>query len=66
MYYVATVHAYDVMGEIQVGGKVRLYEGSLADGSRIAFECTTTFQGTGESDPRRWLEDALVGLLEAM
>ncbi len=64
MYYTASIHAYDVLDQVQVTARVRLYESTLVDGSRIEHECTTTFQGTGETDPRQWLQDVLVGLLE--
>jgi len=45
---------------------VRMRDDTPAGDWHTVFECTTTFPGTGEDDPRQWLEDACVGLLEAL
>lgn len=66
MQHVATVHAFDVMTEVRTTAVVRRYDGMRRDASDIVFECTTTFPGTGESDPIEWLKDALIALLETL
>ena len=66
MWLSTTVNAYDVMGEVHIAAVVR----GLSDGPLQEFEnvlqCETTIQGIGETDPRLWLKDALIGLLEAL
>lgn len=64
MLYVATMYASDVMNQVHAHVSVRGYPHGATEPSSIVFECTTTFPGTGESDPREWLRDALVGCLE--
>lgn len=51
----------------QVHLTVRLfrYDGLESAGSLVLQE-STTIRGTGESDPREWLRDALVALLESI
>jgi len=65
MRYIATLHAYDVMSTQHVTLSVREYPDDPSWSPSTVFECTTTVPGTGENDPRQWLVDALVGLLEA-
>lgn len=64
MLYVTTIHAYDLLDTVYATAVVRRYEGTGAGESDSVFACTTTVQGTGETDPREWLRDALVALLE--
>lgn len=66
MRLVTTVHAYDVMDRVQVGATVRQYEETTREPSDTVLVCTTTFPGTGETDPKEWLRDALIGLLESL
>jgi len=66
MYYVTTLHAYDVLDRVHVHAAVRELQDDTGALWRTVFECTTTFPGTGEHDPTRWLEDVLVGLLETL
>lgn len=65
MLRIATVSAYDALDAVVVTAHVRQYGDVPEEPSSIVFECTTSLPGTGESDPRQWLVDALVGLLEA-
>lgn len=66
MWYSTTLNAYDVMGNVHIAVVVR----ALSDGPLQAFEtvlqCETTIPGVGEADPRLWLKDALIGMLEAL
>lgn len=66
MRFVATLYAHDVMDQVFVHLCVRRYPGISGEESNIAFECTTTIPGIGESAPDRWAEDALLGMLEAL
>jgi hypothetical protein len=66
MMNVTTVYAYDVLDSVHVTAVLRVYPDDSREPSYIGYECTTTFPGTGESDPRQYLEDVLVGLLEAL
>lgn len=66
MLRIATVNAYDVMSNVQVTLVVRVFPDSPEERSSIEYECTTTIPGIGETDPRLWAKDALIGMLEAM
>lgn len=63
---VVTIHAYDALTSVHVGATVRDYGDSEVDRSDTVFVCTTTFPGTGETDPRQWLIDACVALIESI
>jgi len=66
MWLSTTLNAYDVMGRVHIACVVR----GLSDGPLQEFEevlrCETTIEGVGETDPRLWLKDALIGMLEAL
>jgi hypothetical protein len=62
----ATVNAYDVMGEIAVTAVVRTAPPGGGESISTVLQCSTTFPGVGEDDPREWLRDVLVGLLEVL
>lgn len=66
MLHVTTLYASDVMEDVTVHLSIRRYEDGEARSSSIVYECTTTFPGTGETDPRQYAEDVLIGLLEAL
>lgn len=66
MRQVATIHAYDVMTEVQVTATVRTYPDYIEGPQQDAFTLTATIPGAGETDSRQWLEDVLIGLLEAL
>lgn len=66
MWYSATVHAYDVLGRVQI--VVRVF-GDGGDGEEQMVEqlsCATTIDGVGEPEAREWLRDALVAAIEAV
>lgn len=65
MRYIATVHAYDVMSNVQVSVSVKEYPSDPQEPTSTVFVCTTTVPGTGENDPHQWLRDVLVAALEA-
>lgn len=66
MYLMTTVHAYDALGTVQISAVVREHlageEWQITD----VFSCATAVDGVGETDPRRWLRDALVALAETL
>ena len=64
MMFITTIHAYDLRDTVSVTVGVRRYDETTRAASDNVFACTTTFPGTGETDPREWLRDALIGLLE--
>lgn len=65
MMFIATVSAYDSMGVVHVTSNVYLTEQPSTSPVERVYTSTVTVQGVGESDPRRWLRDALVALAEA-
>lgn len=62
----ASIHAYDVMGNVFVTATVRQSQPVGEDPKETVTVASTTFPGVGEDDPHEWLRDALVGLLEAL
>lgn len=66
MWYVATVNAYDALDKVVVAAVLRQTTGEVGDTMHDVVQCVTTIDGVGEDDPRQWLRDALVGLLEAL
>lgn len=66
MHYIATAHAYDVMDSVTITAEVRSVEGTGETRSASVLRATTTLSGVGETDPREWLVDVLVALLESV
>lgn len=66
MRYIASVHAYDVMSSVTTTVLVKEFPDDPEQPPSTVLVCTTTVPGTGESDPREWVKDALVGMLEAL
>jgi len=66
MRYELRVTAYDAMDEVWISG-VLMSKGHAAEGEPLTvLHFLTQVRGTGETDPRRWTQDALVALLEAV
>lgn len=65
MFTQASVHSFDMMGLVHVSAEVRQQE-HVEEPSRVVLHLNSTTQGTGECDPREWLRDALVSLLEVI
>jgi hypothetical protein len=55
-----------VMDSVMITAVVRSTEGPGLERSPVELRATTTISGVGEEDPREWLRDALIGLLEAL
>ena len=66
MRYEARVTAYDVMDRVMVALVVLEAADVPQVSTTVVHRCTTTLRGEGESDPRQWAIDALVGLLESL
>jgi len=66
MWFQTTVHAYDAMGHVVITATVTSRSGLGEEQSPVGLHATTTVAGVGETDPRQWLEDALVALLETL
>ncbi len=66
MRYVASVHVYDVMDQVWVGATIRDHSTIVGEGAVEVLALSDTFAGVGEPDPREWLRDALIGLLETL
>lgn len=64
MWYSATINAYDCLGQVVITATVRLDPDVPESAPRVVMTWVTQIEGVGEQDPRRWLGDALVGLLE--
>lgn len=64
-HMLATIRAYDVLGSVHVSGHV-VDTDTHGDSADHEFHCATTVPGTGESDHREWLRDALVALAETL
>lgn len=65
MYSTATVHAYDVLDQVVAVATVLQYDG-LDPLKASEFRFSATVPGSGESEPREYLRDVLVALLEAL
>lgn len=66
MRYVASVHMFDVMDQVWVSAIVRDSAGFPDGGTVEVLAMSDILAGVGEPDPRQWLLDALVGLIEAL
>lgn len=60
------MNAYDVMDRVQIVVRVREQEDILDVAREWETVVALAFQGTGVSDRREWLQDALVAALEAI
>lgn len=66
MWYQATLYAYDAIGQVRVSTEVRSAPEDQSGEWRSELHATAAFDGTGEPDPRVWLKDALVALIETL
>lgn len=61
----ARIMAYDLLGSVAVVASVRDLDCAAGDGRR-ALETSVVIQGEGIDEPRQWLKDALIALLETL
>lgn len=66
MRYEAHISVYDVMDQISVGCVVRDTYTPTGERPELVLSVGTILRGEGISDPREWLRDALVGILEVL
>lgn len=66
MRYEARITAYDMLDEVCVVSVLWSFQGLRRDPEEPVLRTSVQVQGTGESDPRRWLRDALVALAETL
>lgn len=66
MWFMASVHAYDVMSMVQITASVAEAGTGEERAIRPVLVASTTIDGAGVSNPRDWLEDVLVALLESL
>ena len=61
----ATVSAYDVMGDVVIAATVRQQESpeSPWENTLLTVQRTTS---VGETEPREWLRDCLIALIESL
>lgn len=64
--YMASVNAYDCMDTVHVIVSVRSTTADRSEAIESLLHTATTIPGVGESDPREWLRDVLIGALEAL
>lgn len=63
-YYLASVSAYDALEDVHINAVVRQAGDDLESPVTSVLHQQCVVRGTGELDPREWLRDALVALLE--
>lgn len=61
----ASVMTFDCLDQVHVAVQVREMT-EHGEANPTVLQVTTTVQGTGETDPRDWIRDALVAALEAL
>lgn len=66
MWFTATINAYDALDTVVVCASVRKREDDAKGRRMTVYRYATTADGVGESEPERWLKDALVALLETL
>ncbi len=66
MKRIASIHVYDALETVQINCLVRVYDDYEHGESELALERHVSLQSTGEPEDWRWLQDALVGLLESL
>lgn len=66
MHYSASVHAYDVMDTVFVTAAVQSTPGIGETQAACVLRATTSVSGVGEQDPRLWMMDVLVALMESL
>lgn len=65
MFTQASVHSFDMLGLVHVSAEVRQQEHD-DEPSAVVLHVNSTVEGLGVTDPRDWLRDALVALLEVL
>lgn len=66
MWFSASLFAYDALGQVCINGRVYGDDGLGERQMHELLSCAATVSGSGEDDPREWLRDALIALLEEL
>ena len=66
MKFIASMHAYDVLDNVQITVLVREYADYERDQGDLVLAQAQVFRGEGVDDAREWLRDVLVELLETL
>lgn len=67
MHRTCTVQAYDFFGQIMVSVVIRDHDAIAPElGSGDEYITAATIPSTSEAEPCEWLQQALLGLLEAL
>jgi len=64
-HFIANISFYDCMSEVMLAATVHDLDGPEGSLERV-LTCSDQVPGTGEANPREWLRDALVALLEVL
>lgn len=62
----ARISIYDVMDQVQIVARINERQDSTDDIPPWETLVVTTIQGTGETDGRTWLQDALIACMERL
>ena len=66
MKKIAAVYFYDCLDQISLNAQVREYEDYEKEQSSVVITVHEMVRSEGEADPRVWLRDALIALIEAI
>lgn len=66
MKFIATVQAYDALDQVYATAQVKQYADYEEGPCQTVMLVAATFPGEGLTDPRAWLQDVLVSLLERL
>ena len=66
MHRTASITCYDMFGQIFVGARIRDHDATGEVAEEPEFACSALVPSTGESEPIEWLQQALMGYLEAL
>lgn len=66
MHRTAHLQAYDMFGQIMVSVRIRDHDVTGQMAEEPEFACSALVPSTGESEPIEWLQQALMGYLEAL
>lgn len=65
MKRIASIHIYDCLDEISLNAQIREYKDYEQQESAVVITVHDCIRSEGLDDPRDWLRDALVALIEA-
>ncbi len=66
MRYITSIHAYDCLDSVVYACKIREYKDYDDDPSEEVVTQAGSIKGEGIDNPREWLKDVLIALLESL